>query len=47
MIELKKGKPIGTVGKTGYASGYHLHWEIRVDNVAVDPMQWTKHNFNK
>jgi hypothetical protein len=39
---LKKGKPLGTLGKTGYASGYHLHWEMRINNVAVDPMQWTK-----
>lgn len=37
-----KGNPIGTIGKTGYASGYHLHWEMRLCNVAIDPMQWTK-----
>lgn len=42
---VKKGSPIGTLGKTGYASGYHLHWEMRVGNVPVDPMQWTKPNF--
>ncbi len=40
--KLAKGEPIGTIGKTGYADGYHLHWEMRVDNIAVDPMQWTK-----
>ncbi len=40
--KLAKGNPIGTIGKTGYASGYHLHWEMRLANVAVDPMQWTK-----
>ncbi|MCK5632555.1 M23 family metallopeptidase [bacterium] len=40
-----QGNPIGTLGKTGYASGYHLHWELRLNNVAVDPMQWTKTNF--
>jgi murein DD-endopeptidase MepM/ murein hydrolase activator NlpD len=37
---LKKGNPVGTVGRTGYASGYHLHWEMRMNNVAVDPLQW-------
>ncbi|MCL5874874.1 MAG: M23 family metallopeptidase [Candidatus Dependentiae bacterium] len=42
---IKKGNPIGTLGKTGYATGYHLHWELRVNNVAVDPMQWTKTTF--
>ena len=39
---IAKGNPIGTLGKTGYASGYHLHWEMRVNNIQVDPMQWTK-----
>lgn len=40
-----KGNPIGTLGKTGYAKGYHLHWEQRVNNIPVDPMQWTKETF--
>lgn len=40
--KVAKGNPIGTIGKTGYAKGYHLHWEMRVNNIAVDPMQWTK-----
>lgn len=39
---LKRGNPLGRLGKTGYASGYHLHWEQRINNVQVDPMQWTK-----
>jgi murein DD-endopeptidase MepM/ murein hydrolase activator NlpD len=39
------GNPIGTLGKTGYATGYHLHWEMRVNNIPVDPMQWTKEIF--
>ena len=43
--KIAKGNPIGTLGKTGYATGYHLHWEMRVNNVQVDPMQWTKTNF--
>ncbi len=38
--KIRKGNPIGTMGKTGYAGGYHLHWEMRVGNVAIDPMQW-------
>lgn len=40
-----KGNPIGTLGKTGYATGYHLHWEMRVCNVQIDPLQWTKTAF--
>lgn len=43
--KIAKGNPIGTLGKTGYATGYHLHWEMRVNNVQVDPMQWTKSTF--
>jgi murein DD-endopeptidase MepM/ murein hydrolase activator NlpD len=42
---IKRGNPIGTIGKTGYADGYHLHWEMRVNNVAVDPLQWIKPHF--
>lgn len=42
---VKKGSPIGRLGKTGYAAGYHLHWELRVQNVAVDPLQWVEHTF--
>ncbi len=42
---IKKGSPIGRIGKTGYASGYHLHWELRVNNVAVDPLQWLEKSF--
>ncbi len=37
---IKKGSPLGRVGKTGYASGYHLHWELLVNNVSVDPLEW-------
>jgi len=42
---IRKGNPVGTLGKTGYATGYHLHWELRVNNVAVDPLQWVKATF--
>ena len=40
-----KGNPVGYLGKTGYATGYHLHWAMFVDGVPVDPMQWVKQNF--
>lgn len=39
---VKKGNPIGKLGMTGYANGYHLHWELRVNNISVDPTEWTK-----
>jgi murein DD-endopeptidase MepM/ murein hydrolase activator NlpD len=42
---IAQGNPIGTMGKTGYATGYHLHWEMRIGNTPVDPLQWTKTGF--
>ena len=43
--KIAQGNPIGKIGKTGYATGYHLHWELRINNTAVDPIQWTKQSF--
>lgn len=42
---VKKGEPIGKIGMTGYANGFHLHWEMRINNIPVDPAEWTKNNF--
>lgn len=43
--KINQGNPVGTLGETGYASGYHLHWELRVNNMPVDPMQWINNTF--
>jgi hypothetical protein len=40
--KITQGNPLGTIGKTGFATGYHLHWEMRINNTPVDPMQWIK-----
>ena len=37
---IEKGRPIGGVGATGRASGNHLHFEIRKDKKAVNPMSF-------
>lgn len=36
---VRQGDLVGYVGSTGWATGPHLHYEIRVDNVAQDPMK--------
>jgi murein DD-endopeptidase MepM/ murein hydrolase activator NlpD len=34
------GAVIGTVGRSGNATTHHLHFELRVDGVAVDPVPY-------
>lgn len=37
---------LGKVGATGLVTGSHLHWEMRVGGVAVDPLEWLDRSFS-
>lgn len=37
---VQAGDVVGYVGSTGFATGPHLHWQISVNGVPVNPSQW-------
>jgi murein DD-endopeptidase MepM/ murein hydrolase activator NlpD len=41
---VRVGDLVGNVGTTGVTVGAHLHFELRVDGVTIDPVPWLRAN---
>jgi murein DD-endopeptidase MepM/ murein hydrolase activator NlpD len=39
--QVEVGHVLGLVGSTGDSTGNHLHYEVRVNSEAVDPLKYT------
>ncbi len=39
---LKQNTPMGEIGTTGFSTGPHLHWELRINDIPVDPRHLLK-----
>lgn len=42
---VRGGQRVGTCGRTGRASGYHLHFEIRNNRVPVNPLLYLRRQY--
>ena len=40
--EVPAGAVAGYLGGTGLVTGPHLHWEMRLNGIAVEPLQWVQ-----
>ena len=41
---VRMGDFIGRIGATGLSTGPHLHWEVTVHGITVNPVQWIRAN---
>jgi len=42
--KVKQGDIISVAGNTGYSFGVHCHWEIRVNGICMNPMDFVNKN---
>jgi len=43
--QTSQGALIGQIGNTGRSTGPHLHWDLWVGGVQVDPLEWLNYSF--
>lgn len=43
--QVKAGQQIASGGSTGLSTGPHLHWDLRVNNVPVNGLEWLERPF--
>lgn len=41
------GQQLGVVGSTGQSTGPHLHFEVIIDDIQIDPLPWLLANANR
>ena len=43
--QVDQGTLIGQIGNTGRSTGPHLHWDLWVGGMQVDPLEWLNYSF--